>query len=148
MSFEKDVIFCTTCNSILIFLQYSLQVKIETTFAYYNKNGKSDKFSINDSNSLDNNKSSVNYSKSYGNDNFLSDYFDNNNIRMVNVNDTKILYILSNNSFPDFSTIIKCNRVIYIADVVYKAGFILLTDVFLTQLYNFPSLKVDGLHIV
>lgn len=85
------------------------------------------------------------------NGNFLDDYFGNSNIRIVNANDTKILYIFSafnNNSVSDLSIISQCNRGIYIADIAYKTGFIALTNVFIAQFCNFSSLKVNKLYII
>lgn len=57
-----------------------------------------------DGNSLDDNRFFVNYTKSYDNGNLLDNYLDNSNIRMANTNNTKVLYIFSSNSSPDFST--------------------------------------------
>lgn len=54
----------------------------------------------------------------------------------------------NDNTFSDFSTMSQCNWVTYVADVAHIARFILLTDAFIAQLYNFPSLKTDGLHII
>lgn len=47
----------------------------------------------------------MDYRKSYNHGNFMNDYFDNGNIRIVNINYIKILYISSNNSFSDFNII-------------------------------------------
>lgn len=40
------------------------------------------------------------------------------------------------------------NQVRYIADVAYKAGFVLLANIFIAQLYNSLSSNADGLHII
>lgn len=70
---------------------------------------------------------------------------------MANANDIKIPYILSvfsSNAPPDFNIISQRKKVTYIADIVCKAGFGLLANVFIAQLYNFSSVKVDGLHVI
>lgn len=53
---------------------------MQTTFAFYNKISKNDKFSINNNNFLNNNKFSINYDKFYNEGKFLNKYLDNNNI--------------------------------------------------------------------
>lgn len=105
---------------------------MQVTVGSRDKNDKNDKLSVN-------------------NGDFSCDYFSNSNVRMANTNDTKILYILSafsSNSPPDFSIISQRDRVIYVADVLCKAGFASLTDIFVGQLCNFSNLKVDWLHVV
>lgn len=60
---------------------------MQATVISCNENNKSDKLFINDSN-------------------FSKNFFDNGNVKIINVNDTKISYIFftfSNNSSPDFS---------------------------------------------
>lgn len=78
----------------------------------------------------------------------MYDYFGNSDVRMVNFNNTKIPYIFFSNNPSDFSIMSQCNRVIYIANVVHKAEFVLRADIFIVQLCNFLILIVDGLHII
>lgn len=40
------------------------------------------------------------------------------------------------------------NRVIYIANIIYKARFALFADIFIAQLCNFISLKADEFYII
>lgn len=124
---------------------------MQAIIAFYNKNNKNNKFSINNSDFLDNSKFFVNFSKFYSNNNFLKDYFGNGNIKMANTNNTKILYLFfafNSNSFSDISIINQCNRIIYVADVVCKAEFVLFANVFVAQLYNFSNLKINRLYII
>lgn len=118
---------------------------MQVIFASYNKKGENDKLFINNGNFSDNNKLFIDYIRFYNNDNFLSDY---DNIRMANASDIEIPYIFSSNGLPDFSIISQCNKVTYIADIAYKAGFTLLANIFVAKLCNFLSLKINGLHIV
>lgn len=67
---------------------------------------------------------------------------------MANANDIETSYISFNNSFLDFNIMNQYDRITYIADVAYKAGFASLVNVFVVQLCNFPSLEVEELHIV
>lgn len=79
-----------------------------------NENDKSDKLFVN-------------------NANFSDDYFGNNNVKMTNANNIKVLYIFStfnNNSRPDFNIMSQCNKVTYIVDIACKAGFVSLANVF------------------
>lgn len=92
-----------------------------------------------DTNFSDNNEFSVNYAKSYNNGDLLDDYFDNENVKKTNTNNIEVLYIPSNNSLLDFSTMKKRNRVIYIADIACKAGFISFTNIFLDFKTDIPS---------
>lgn len=99
--------------------------------AFCNKNNKSNKFFVNNSNFLDNNELLINFNKSYSNNNFLIDYFTNGNIRMANANNTKILYnFFGNNSLLNFNIINQYNKVIYI-DITYKTGFALFVNIFI-----------------
>lgn len=86
---------------------------------------------------------------SFINNNFLNNYFGNNNIKIANSNNTKIQYIFSNsNNFLYFSIINQYNRMTYTVNIAYKIRFILIAKVFIAQLYNFSSLKVDKLYII
>lgn len=76
---------------------------MEDIFAFYNRNSKSDKLFIDDSNFLNNIKLSINDSKFYSNNKFSSNYFGNNNIKMAN--NTKILYINFSNILLNFCII-------------------------------------------
>lgn len=67
---------------------------------------------------------------------------------MTNANNIKILYIFfGNNSFFNFGIMNQYNKVIYIADIIYKAGFLLFANIFIVQLYNFLNLKRNKLFI-
>lgn len=121
---------------------------MQATIKSRHKNANSDKFFVDDDNSLDNNKLLIDYNNTYDNDEFLHNYFGNSEIEIANVYNIKFLYISSSNSPPDFSIISQYNRVIYIANVARKARFTSLANIFVAQLCNFPSLKVDEFHYV
>lgn len=121
---------------------------MQDTIVSCNENSKNNKLFVNDGDFSDNNKLFINYTKSQDDGNFSDNYFDNNNIRIANTNDIKILYILFSNNLLDFSIISQCNRVIYVVDVTHKVGFVLFAKIFIAQLYNFPSLKTNKLHII
>lgn len=119
---------------------------MQAIFAFCNKNGKSDRFSIYNDNFLANNKLFVNDGKFYCNGNFSGKYFCNGNVKMANNNE--IIYIAFSNIFPDFRIISQCNQNTYIADIACKVRFTLLASVFIAQLCNFSSLRVDGLYMI
>lgn len=64
----------------IYFLQYLFQVNMQVTIIYCNENDKSDKFFMNKDNFSEDNKFFIDFSKSYGNGNFLDDPFGNGNI--------------------------------------------------------------------
>lgn len=105
---------------------------MQAIIASYNKNDKSNKFSVN-------------------NGNFSDNYFDNGDVGITNANNTKILYIFSafsNNGLSNFCIMNQRNKVTYIADVTYKARFASLANIFISQLCNFLSLKIDRFHVI
>lgn len=65
-------------------------------------------------------------------------------------NDIETLNTISNNNsnLLDFSIMRQQNQITYISKVIYMARFISLTNIFIIQLYNFLSLKLDRLYIV
>lgn len=68
---------------------------------------------------------------------FLNNYFGNNNIKIANAsNSSNFLY---------FSIINQYNKM---TNIAYKIEFILIAKVFMAQLYNFSSLKIDKLYII
>lgn len=68
---------------------------------------------------------------------------------MTNTNHTKISHIFfGSNSPSNYSIISQYNKVIYIKDIIYKARFISFANIFVTQLYNSPNIKIDRLYII
>lgn len=41
-----------------------------------------------------------------------------------------------------------CDKITYIVDTIYKAGFTSLTGIFIYQLSNFHKLQTQGLNII
>lgn len=78
----------------------------------------------------------------------MDNNYDITNIRIINANDVKILYIFTNNNFPDFSIRNQYNKVTNITNIACKARFALLTDIFIAKSCKLSSLKVDKFYII
>lgn len=98
---------------------------MQATFAFSNKNNKSNKLPVNDSNYLDKKKLFINNGNySCNNKLFIDDdntFYYGGDVKMSNDTETSNTTFNNNFFFPDFGTMSQCNRDTYIAKVARKA---------------------------